>query len=152
MKRTSYIAYGSNMDTEQMAYRCPEATLVGASEIVGYQLLFKGSRTGAYATIEKAKGKTVPVLVWEISRSDEARLDRYEGFPTLYYKAILPVAVNGKQEEAMVYIMDESRPIGKPSQRYYKVIEAAYAKFGFDMSILEQALEASIGGDDGDAC
>lgn len=50
--RKLYIAYGSNMDEKQMAGRCPTARLLGTSELEGYRLLFKGSKTGAYATIE----------------------------------------------------------------------------------------------------
>ena len=51
-----YIAYGSNMDEGQMAYRCPTARLLGQTEVEGYRLLFKGSLTGAYATIEPQEG------------------------------------------------------------------------------------------------
>lgn len=152
MKTKLYIAYGSNMDIGQMAYRCPGAKLIGTSQVEGYRLLFKGSQTGAYATIEPAKGCTVPVLIWEITEKDEQSLDRYEGFPTFYYKKNLTVFVNSKQKQAMVYIMDERRPLGKPSQRYYKVIEAAYVKFHFDMEILAKALENSIAEGHGDEC
>ena len=76
-----YIAYGSNMDEEQMAFRCPTATLVGTAIVEGYELIFKGSRTGSYATIEPKEGSIVPVLVWEIGQMDERRLDYYEGYP-----------------------------------------------------------------------
>lgn len=69
-----YIAYGSNMDEEQMAFRCPTATLVGTAIVEGYELMFKGSRTGSYATIEPKEGSIVPVLVWEIGQMDERRL------------------------------------------------------------------------------
>ena len=82
-----YIAYGSNMDTEQMAYRCPDAKPLGVCLLRDWRLMFKGSLTGAYATIEKEKGFRVPALLWEISEADEKRLDRYEGFPNFYYKA-----------------------------------------------------------------
>ena len=109
MKRKLYIAYGSNMDTKQMAVRCPKAKLIGTSEVEGYRLLFKGSKTGAYATIEKAEGYKVPVLVWEITKEDEINLDRYEGFPTFYYKKDLTIPINGKRKIAMVYIMDEMK-------------------------------------------
>lgn len=150
MKTKLYIAYGSNMDVRQMSFRCPTAKLIGPSEVEGYRLLFKGSQTGAYATIEPAEGGKVPVLVWEIGKNDENSLDRYEGFPTFYYKKDLTVSVNGKKETAMVYIMDERRPLGGPSFRYYKVIEDAYVKYNFDMAILEQALADSMTEDAGD--
>ena len=139
MKRKYYIAYGSNMDEVQMGWRCPYAKLVGTSEIKDYELLFKGSQTGAYATIEPKKGSIVPILVWSVTESDEARLDRYEGYPIFYYKKELPVIINGDEITAMVYIMDERRKIGVPSRSYYRILEEAYLKFGFDYSILENA-------------
>ena len=104
-----YIAYGSNMDEGQMAYRCPTARLLGQAEVEGYRLLFKGSLTGAYATIEPQEGGRVPALVWEIGEADEASLDRYEGFPSFYYKKDLTVSLGGQEVTAMVYIMDERR-------------------------------------------
>ena len=106
-----YIAYGSNMDEEQMAFRCPTATLVGTAIVEGYELMFKGSRTGSYATIEPKEGSIVPVLVWEIGQMDERRLDYYEGYPNFYYKKMLEVQIKGKMKRAMVYIMDEQRKI-----------------------------------------
>jgi len=150
MKRKLYIAYGSNMDTRQMAFRCPTAKLIGTSEVEGYRLLFRGSQTGTYATIEKAEEYKVPVLIWEIGETDEINLDRYEGFPAFYYKKDLTVTVNGKREKAMAYIMDVRRPLGSPSYQYYKVIEDAYSEFHFDMGILEKALEDTIAEEDED--
>ena len=72
-----YIAYGSNMVQEQMAYRCPDAKLIGTGYIAGARLEFY-----LHATVEKTDDmrNRVPVAVWEISEADEARLDRYEGY------------------------------------------------------------------------
>ena len=70
-----YLAYGSNLNIKQMAYRCPTARPVGTAVIKGYELLFKGSKTGAYLTIEKAENSSVPVAVWEVTDDDEKRLD-----------------------------------------------------------------------------
>ena len=138
-----YIAYGSNMDLEQMAYRCPHAKLIGKSVVEGYELLFKGSKTGSYATIEeKADGK-VPVLVWQIQESDEENLDRYEGFPAFYYKKELQIEVKGEQIKAMVYIMDEKRHLGQPTDHYYRILHKAYRKFKFDSQILMEAMKKS---------
>jgi hypothetical protein len=41
-----------------MKMRCPGAKIVGTSEIKDYQLLFKGSKTGSYLTIEKCDGSS----------------------------------------------------------------------------------------------
>lgn len=141
--RKLYIAYGSNMDEKQMARRCPNARLLGTSELEGYRLLFKGSKTGAYATIEEQKGGRVPVLIWKIGEQDERNLDRYEGYPVFYHKKEIEVQLGGERKAAMVYIMDESRELGEPSTRYYNVLESAYWKFGFPMGILIEAHKAS---------
>ena len=87
-KKKYYIAYGSNLSVGQMAYRCPDAKVIGTAVIKDYALLFKGC-----ATIEQRKGKKVPVLIWEISPSDEKSLDRYEGYPNFYYKKDLTLTV-----------------------------------------------------------
>ena len=50
--RKLYLAYGSNLSLEQMAYRCPHAYPVGTATLPDYQLLFKGSKTGSYLTVE----------------------------------------------------------------------------------------------------
>ena len=142
-----YIAYGSNMDEGQMAHRCPTARLLGQTEVEGYRLLFKGSLTGAYATIEPQEGGRVPVLIWEIGEADEASLDRYEGFPSFYYKKDLTVSLGGQEVTAMVYIMDERRRPGEPSGAYYGVLERAYQKFGFPMGILQAALKVGRAGE-----
>lgn len=138
-----YIAYGSNMDEGQMVYRCPTAQLLGRTELEDYRLLFKGSKTGAYATIEPEEGSRVPVLVWTIEKEDEKRLDRYEGYQVFYYKKDLEIDLAGKRVTAMAYIMDESREYGKPSEGYYGVLERAYRKYGFPMELLTEAYKIS---------
>jgi len=80
MKRRYYIAYGSNLNTRQMQLRCPDAKVVGTSVIEGYELLFKGSKTGSYLTIEPKAGASVPVAIWSVTAEDEKALDRYEGW------------------------------------------------------------------------
>lgn len=68
-----YLAYGSNLNIQQMKFRCPTTKPVGTAVIKGYQLLFKGSKTGSYFTIEKAENSAVPVAVWEVTDSDEKK-------------------------------------------------------------------------------
>ena len=64
-----YLAYGSNLDMERMGKRCPYAVVVGTTEIKGYRLLFKKSKTGCYATIEQDANESVPAVVWKLSDS-----------------------------------------------------------------------------------
>ena len=70
MKRRLYVAYGSNLNLEQMKYRCPTAKLVGTGVIENCELQFKGFPTGAFATIGQKPGASVPVGVFDIQPMD----------------------------------------------------------------------------------
>jgi len=136
MSKKYYIAYGSNLNKEQMKFRCPDAIPEGTSEIENYTLVFRGHPYSAVATIEPKEGCSVPVAIWSISQSDEENLDVYEGFPRFYGKQIFNVSLNGKVIPAMVYIMTNGHQIGKPSVRYVRTIQQGYSDFGFDQNIL----------------
>ena len=139
-KERLYIAYGSNLNLEQMERRCPTAEVVGATTLKNWRLRFRGGDHSAVATIERDKGFQVPALVWRIQPRDEAALDRYEGFPFLYRKETLCVVVNGKRAYAMIYIMNEAHhPYGAPSLSYFNTIWEGYKSAGFDLDILHNA-------------
>lgn len=149
MQKRYYLAYGSNLNTQQMRSRCPSARVIGTAEIKDYRLLFKGSRTGSYLTIEPNEGKSVPVGVWEVSAEDEAALDRYEGFPDFYYKKELNVDIRGirtqkvRVRRCFVYIMHEDRTVGVPTSYYMRVCLEGYRDFGFDSNTLIRAYHES---------
>ena len=145
-----YLAYGSNLSVEQMLQRCPQAIYVGTSEIKGYRLLFRGSLTGSYLTIEPEKNRKVPVLIWRVSDQDEEALDLYEGFPCFYRKEEMQVEVHSLidgsiigEVPAFVYIMDEASPLGRPTQRYLDICAEGYERFGFDLGLLKRAVRES---------
>lgn len=131
-----YIAYGSNLSVEQMAHRCPEATIVGPGWLHDYKLEFR-----THANVVPAMGQDVPVLVWKITEEDRAALDRYEGFPAYYIRKTVPVELDGKTVEAMVYVMTEKKRRLPPSCGYLAVILSGYAEFGFSPAPVAQALD-----------
>ena len=124
-----YVAYGSNLNKRQMKYRCPDAKPVCSGELRDYELMFKGSKYGAYATVEPKEGSVVPVGIWKISKADEKKLDRYEGFPSFYYKKDVDVHTERGIIRAMVYIMHEENPFGEPSEHYCNVCLDGYDDF-----------------------
>lgn len=147
-----YLAYGSNLSVEQMIHRCPDAVYVGTAQLKDYRLLFKGSQTGSYLTIEPKKGRTVPVVVWKVSEEDERALDIYEGYPRFYTKEDMEVEVRSLLDNkpigsvrVFVYMMDPSRPLGRPSNIYYNICAEGYDRFGFDLKVLEKAYKESCG-------
>lgn len=139
-ERKKYIAYGSNLNLEQMARRCPTAEVVGRGEIRDYELLFRGHRESAVATVEPKKGASVPVLIWDIGPEDERRLDIYEGYPRLYGKVDLEVQTEDGCESIMAYTMNDGYRLGMPSVSYLDTITKGYLDSGFDVDILMESV------------
>lgn len=149
MSKRYYIAYGSNLNIPQMRMRCPGARIIGTSVIEDYQLLFKGSKTGSYLTIEPMEGAEVPVVIWEVTETDEKALDHYEGYPNFYYKKEMTLDIRGirtgkvRRRDAFVYIMHEERELGIPSWYYVNTCLDGYRAFGFDEKYLFDAIRIS---------
>lgn len=140
-----YVAYGSNLNLEQMAHRCPDAEIVGRGIIHDYALKYRGSKTGAYLTIIRERGKKVPVVIWSISDQDERNLDRYEGFPTFYYKKRMTVQLeNGKRIRAMAYVMFDKALPGIPSEYYIQTCLRGYWENGLDVDVFYESLEDNL--------
>ena len=152
------IAYGSNLVEHRMKERCPGSSVYGTSEIHGYRLLFKQSLTGAYATIEQDANSKVPVVIYKMTLADEAKLDRFEGYPRYYRKQefLLPIwNTCGKKRKnrryCIAYIMHEDRLLGKPSKEYFSLLDEGYSHWGFDYECLFRGLASSIGADEAKA-
>lgn len=132
-----------------MKTRCPNAKILGTAKLKGWELLFKGSKSGSYLTIEKKENAIVPVVIWEVDETDEKALDRYEGYPTFYYKKDIKVQYKGirtghrRTVTAFAYIMHEERQIAVPSLFYLNTCLEGYDTFYFDKQILLNAYHKS---------
>lgn len=142
-----YFAYGSNMDLNQMAFRCPDAEVLETVRLEGYRLAFRsnGGNRGV-ATILPDPDSHVDGVLWEISPEDERNLNFYEGFPRLYGKRTLTVVNRlGKEVEAMAYVMNapyKNRP-AVPSASYLRGILRGCQQNGIDTRpVLAASLDA----------
>lgn len=133
-----YLAYGSNINLEQMAFRCPDSKVITTGMLFDYELQFK-----RVATIEPKEGSEVPVLIWELGGQDELSLDRYEGFPNLYRKEDVEVEINGETQKCMAYVMNKGE-ILPPNKQYFECILQGYMENGLDTNYLVKALEQSL--------
>ena len=141
MSNRVFAAYGVGVNRGEMAKHCPTAKLIGTAELKNYRLAFRGSKAGALATIEKAKGCNVPALLWEISPQDELALDRWIGVPELYRKATIKIRRDGSPLDALIYILISGKPQNKPSAFYYSTLLEGYRVAGFDADILKTAVQ-----------
>ena len=135
-----YVAYGSNLNLRQMRKRCPDATVWAAGWLRNWKLVYRKSGSGAYASIIRKKGCSVPVVLWSISPSDERNLDRYEGYPKYYGKQNVFVDTVRGKKKAMVYIMNRYAVPGVPSLYYIETVEEGYADNGLDLAYLDESL------------
>ena len=147
MKKRVYVSYGSNMNCDQMEFRCQDARVLAKGYLLNYELNFCGNLNGNnYATVIAKEGAKTPVLLWTTSELDERLLDRYEGYPRFYRKEIVKADElviterfgRFKFDEAYVYIMNSTR-LGVPSIGYFTGILDAYEEFDFDPDYLIDA-------------
>ena len=104
MSNKLYFAYGSNMNLNQMAFRCPDAEVIESVQAEGYRLAFRAS---GVATILPEKGSRVEGVLWRISADNEQSLDKYESYPQYYGKEEIEVRLSdGRQISAVVYCMN----------------------------------------------
>ena len=140
MSNRVFAAYGIGLNRSEMVKHCPTAKPIGTTELKNFRLAFRGGNACAVATIEKMKGGSVHALLWEITPQEETALDRWIGAPELYRKDMVKVRRDGKQVEALIYILIAGKPQNKPSAFYYSTLLEGYRAAGFDTEILKAAV------------
>jgi hypothetical protein len=102
-----YFAYGTNMNMESMAIRCPTAKPIGWAGLSGWRLIIN---TDGWPTIVPCPGTVLYGALWKLTDEDEAALDFYEDISGgLYSKQELVVTMhNDQSQSALVYIAANS--------------------------------------------
>lgn len=148
MNETLYFAYGSNINLNQMAVRCPDAKVVESAVLEGYELLFRGNGSSfGVATIAPKEGSQVQGLLWKITPYCEMSLDIYEGYPRLYEKQEVTLRTkSGMRVQVMVYVMthEKERLPTMPTRSYYTSIQEGFRQNGLPKQALKDALSNLI--------
>ena len=130
-----YFAYGSNLNLFQMKRRCKDSVFLKKYELKGYRLNFRSKYRAA--DIEKSKNSLVPGALFEISKSDEKKLDVYEDYPILYKKLYFTYY----NKTVMTYIMVNKTEFKYPTERYLNVVKRGYKDCKLDTKYLKVALQ-----------
>jgi gamma-glutamylcyclotransferase (GGCT)/AIG2-like uncharacterized protein YtfP len=129
-----YFGYGSNMNHNQMSFRCPTAQFVRSFYLKGWELEF-----GSHATIVPKHGAVVPGALWLLTDSDIAALDRYEGYPVYYNRR------RWRQDNEHFFFYEMQRPIvGSPSMGYVLGIAEGYQQCGIKLQYLKEKVKPKI--------
>ena len=129
-----YFAYGSNLNLLQMKRRCKDSIFLKKINLKDFRLTFRSKYRAA--DIERKKNSIVPGALFEISKSDEKKLDVYEDYPTLYKKYYF--YYYGKK--VMTYTMVKKTPFIFPTERYLNVVKRGYRDCKLDYKYLNNAL------------
>ena len=130
-----YFAYGSNLNHFQMKRRCKDSIFLKKYNLKDFKLTFRSKYRAA--DIERKKNSTVPGGIFEISKSDEKKLDLYEDFPILYKK----IYINYYNKKMMTYTMVDKTEFRYPTEKYLNVVKRGYKDCNLDLKYLITALK-----------
>ena len=129
-----YFAYGSNLHHFQMKRRCKDSFFIKKINLNNFRLTFRSKYRAA--DIELKKNSIVPGGLFEISKSDEKKLDVYEDYPILYKKYYF--TYYGKK--VMTYTMVNKTIFRYPTERYLNVVKKGYKDCDLNKDYLFKAL------------
>jgi hypothetical protein len=130
-----YFAYGSNLNHFQMKKRCKDSVFLKKINLKDFKLIFRSKYRAA--DIEPKKNSIVPGGLFEISISDEKKLDIYENFPILYKKHYF--YYYGKK--VMTYTMVKKSPFKFPTERYLNIVKRGYKDCNLNQKFLNKILK-----------
>ena len=99
-----------------------------------FQLTFRSKFRAA--DIEPKKKSIVPGALFEISKSDEKKLDIYEDYPILYKKYYFTFY----RKKIMTYTMTKKTIFSYPTERYLDIVKKGYKDCKLDKKYLKVAL------------
>ena len=130
-----YFAYGSNLNHFQMKRRCKDSVFLKKINLTDFKLTFRSKYRAA--DIEPKKNSIVPGGLFEISKSDEKKLDIYEDYPNLYKKYYF----NYYDKKVMTYTMVKKTIFKFPTKRYLNIVKKGYKDCNLNKKFLFNALK-----------
>ena len=129
-----YFAYGSNLNHFKMKRRCKDSVFLKKINLSDFKLTFRSKYRAA--DIDIKKDSIVPGALFEISKSDEKKLDVYEDFPILYKKYYFYYY----SKKVMTYTMTNKSPFAFPTERYLNIVKRGYKDCQLNDDYLKRSL------------
>ena len=118
-----------------MKRRCKDSVFLKKINLKNFRLTFRSKYRAA--DIEPKKNSIVPGGLFEISKSDEKKLDIYEDYPILYRKFYFTYYGN----KVMTYTMVKKTPFRFPTERYLNIVKKGYKDCKLNSEYLIIALQ-----------
>ena len=117
-----------------MKRRCKDSIYLKKINLKDFRLTFRSKYRAA--DIEPKKNSIVPGGLFEISKSDEKKLDIYEDFPILYKKHYF----NYYGKKVMTYTMEKKSAFKFQTERYLNIVKKGYKNCDLNNKFLKKAL------------
>ena len=118
-----------------MKRRCKDSVYLKKINLTNFKLTFRSKYRAA--DIEPKKNSIVHGALFEISKSDERKLDVYEDYPILYNKYYFTYY----SKKVMTYTMIKKTSFRFPTERYLNIIKRGYRDCKLDKKHLNKALK-----------
>jgi len=119
-----------------MKRRCKDSIYLKKINLKDFRLTFRSKYRAA--DIEYKKNSIVPGALFEISKSDEKKLDVYEDYPILYKKYYFKYY----NKKVMTYTMVNKSPFRYPTERYLNIVKCGYSDCQLDKEYLKKSLSS----------
>tara|TARA_B100001063_G_scaffold187032_1_gene177199 strand:+ start:247 stop:612 length:366 start_codon:yes stop_codon:yes gene_type:complete len=117
-----------------MKRRCKDSIYLKKINLKNFRLTFRSKYRAA--DIEPKKNSIVPGGLFEISKSDEKKLDIYEDCPILYKKYYFLYY----SKKVMTYTMVKKTLFKFPTERYLNIVKQGYKDCNLEKKYLRNAL------------
>ena len=118
-----------------MKRRCKDSVFLKKINLSNFKLTFRSKYRAA--DIEPKKNSIVTGALFEISKSDEKKLDVYEDYPILYKKYYFTYYGN----KVMTYTMTKKTLFRYPTERYLNTVKRGYKDCSLDFRYLKKGLQ-----------
>tara|TARA_B100001142_G_C13914369_1_gene492905 strand:- start:77 stop:439 length:363 start_codon:yes stop_codon:yes gene_type:complete len=117
-----------------MKRRCKDSIYLKKINLKNFRLTFRSKYRAA--DIEPKKNSIVPGGLFEISKSDEKKLDIYEDYPILYKKYYFLYY----SKRVMTYTMVKKSKFKFPTERYLNIVKQGYKDCNLNIEVLKKSL------------
>ncbi|WP_323090930.1 gamma-glutamylcyclotransferase family protein [Allobaculum sp. JKK-2023] len=144
-----YLAYGSNLNLDQMERRAPTAKVYGSGWLPDHQLVMRGIPGRSYLDVIPSPSSKVPVGCFCMEDSDLSSLDEYEGYPDLYKRKTIELPIHKPDGsvcvlECFYYQMVTDDDLAPCSKFYFEECLQGYQDFCFDQTYLANAYAQAL--------
>ena len=108
-----YFAYGSNMNPARMSKRCPGAIDLGGATLYHHRVAER-----LYADIDFVEGAETEGVLYVITEEHLRKLDRYEGYPSVYRRIWVDVEFEDCIYQAITYEMAWQTKVARDRIKY----------------------------------